>query len=106
MNRMKLGMAALLLCAVSAWAAPKDQDWSGWISDSKCGAKGTSASHEACAKKCIDAGAKPVLVSDNDQKVMPIDNPDAVKNEIGQHVKVSGSLTQAGAVHVSQVQTQ
>ena len=106
MKRMNVMVAGLLLCTASAWAAPKDQNWSGWISDSKCGAKGASASHEACAKKCIAGGEKPVLVSDSDQKVMAIDNPDAVKSEIGQHVRVSGSLTQAGAVHVSQVQTQ
>jgi hypothetical protein len=106
MKATKLILAGTILFAVTTWAAPKDQNWSGWISDSKCAAKGAAASHEACAKKCIDAGAKPVLVSDKDQKVMAIDNPDAVKSEIGQHVKVSGSLTQAGAVHVSQIQTQ
>jgi hypothetical protein len=106
MQQVRLVLAGLVLFAITAWAAPKDQSWSGWISDSKCGAKGANASHEACAKKCIAAGEKPVLVSDKDQKVLAIDNPDAVKSEIGQHVKVSGSLTDSGAVHVNQVQTQ
>src|SRR6516164_582406 len=106
MRRTSIVLTGVLLCGLAAWAAPKDQSWSGWISDSKCGAKGANASHEACAKKCIAAGEKPVLVSDKDQKVLAIDNPDAVKSEIGQHVKVSGSLTDSGAVHVNQVQTQ
>jgi hypothetical protein len=106
MNRLSIIAIGLLLCSLTALAAPNDQSWSGWISDSKCGAKGANASHQGCAKTCIASGQKPVLVADSDQKVLPIDNPDAVKNEIGQHVKVSGSLTQSGAVHISQIQTQ
>lgn len=106
MKRISLLSVALLLVSIAAWAAPKDQSYSGWISDSKCGAKGANADHAACAKKCIAAGEKPVMVADNDQKVMPIDNPDAVKAEIGQHVTVSGKVTSSGALHVDKVQTQ
>ena len=106
MKRISVLSVALLLVSVVAWAAPKDQSYSGWISDSKCGAKGANADHAACAKKCVAAGEKPVMVADNDQKVMAIDNPDAVKDQIGQHVKVSGSMTSAGALHVDKVQTQ
>src|SRR5579884_352249 len=106
MKRTSLLSVALLLVSVLAWASPKNQSYTGWISDSKCGAKGASADHAACAKKCIQAGEKPVMVADNDQKVMPIENPDAVKNEIGQHVTVSGKITSSGALHVDKVQTQ
>jgi hypothetical protein len=106
MKKPSIVLIVLLLGSLIAMAAPKDQSWSGWISDSKCGAKGANADHQACAKKCIASGEKPVFVADSDQKVLPIDNPDAVKSDIGQHVKVSGSLTPSGAVHVSQIQTQ
>ncbi len=106
MKRINLLSIALLLVSIAAWAAPKDQSYSGWISDSKCGEKGANAGHAACAKKCVDAGEKPVMVADNDQKVMAIDNPDAVKDQIGQHVKVSGTMTSSGALHVDKVQTQ
>jgi len=106
MKRITLLSAALLLVSIVAWAVPKDQSYSGWISDSKCGVKGANAAHAACAKKCVEGGEKPVMVADNDQKVMPIDNPDAVKDQIGQHVKVSGSMTSSGALHVDKVQTQ
>lgn len=104
----KVNLFALVLCfaGLAAWAAPKDKSMSGWISDSKCGAKGTSASHEACAKKCIGAGEKPVLVTDKDQKVVPIDNPDAVSSDVGQHVEVSGTMTSNGSLHVAKVKTQ
>ena len=102
----KIAALAVMFCFVglTSWAAPKDESMTGWISDSKCGAKGASAGHAACAKKCIDAGEKPVLVTDKDQKVVPIDNPAAVSGEIGQHVQVSGSMTASGALHVDKVQ--
>jgi hypothetical protein len=106
MRKFSLLSAALLLLSIVAWAAPKDQSYSGWISDSKCGAKGANAAHAACAKKCIDGGEKPVMVADADQKIMPIDNPDAVKDQIGQHVKVNGTMTSSGALHVDKVQSQ
>jgi len=106
MKRISLLSVAVLFLSLAAWAAPKDQSYSGWISDSKCGVKGANAAHATCAKKCVEGGEKPVMVADADQKVVPIDNPDAVKDQIGQHVKVSGSMTSTGALHVDKVQTQ
>lgn len=97
---------AIYFSGLTLWAAPKDQSWTGWISDSKCGVKGANASHAACAKKCIGAGEKPVLVTDTDQKVVSIDNPDAVTSDIGQHVQVKGTMTANGALHVDKVQAQ
>jgi len=96
-------MCALCFVSLSLWAAPKDESYTGWISDSKCGAKGANASHASCAKKCIGAGEKAVLVNDSDQKVMAIANPDAVKDDIGDHVKVSGTMAADGALHVDKV---
>jgi hypothetical protein len=106
MKKISLLVAMLSFVCLTAWAAPKDESMTGWISDSKCGAKGANAGHAACAKKCVDAGEKPVLVTDKDQKVVPIDNPAAVSSEIGQHVQVSGSMTASGALHVDKVQAQ
>ena len=98
----KLGLVLCLssLLAVSAFA--KDTKMTGWISDSKCGAKGANAAHAGCAAKCVSSGEKPVFVSDSDQKVMAIENPDAVKDVIGQHVNVTGAVT-GGALHVASV---
>lgn len=101
MKKLGLAMCLFSLLAVSAFA--KDSKMTGWISDSKCGAKGASAAHAGCAQKCIASGEKPVFVSDSDKKVMAIDNPDAVKDMIGQHVDVTGSVTSGGAVHVASV---
>jgi len=93
----------LYICSLSVLAAAKDQSWDGWISDSKCGAKGANASHEGCAKKCIGAGEKPVFVSDKDQKVITVDNPAALQDHIGHHVQVTGKMGTDGSLHVDSV---
>jgi hypothetical protein len=98
-----LVVLGLFLCSMLAMAAPKDSSWDGWISDSKCAAKGANASHAGCAKKCIEGGEKAVLVTDKDQKVVAIDNPAAVAGHEGEHVKVTGTMTSGGELHVDKV---
>ncbi len=98
-----LFVMGLYLFSMTLLAVAKDQTWNGWISDSKCGAKGANASHEACAKKCVAAGEKPVFVDDKDQKVIPVDNPDTLTEHLGHHVQVTGNMTGSGSMHVSGV---
>jgi len=90
---------ALILMVVSVGFAGDAQTMNGWVSDSKCAAKGANAAAEACTKKCIEAGAAPVVVTDKDQKVLQIDNPDAVKGHYGHHVAVTGTVT-GDKIHV------
>jgi len=82
-------------------AAPSDTV-NGWVSDSKCGAKGANAGAAACTKKCIAAGEKPVVVSDADQKVYSVENPDALKGHEGHHVAVTGHVN-GDSIHVESV---
>ena len=105
MKKISLVMIGFLMCSMLAIASPKENSWDGWISDSKCGAKGANAAHAACAKKCIEGGEKPVLVTDKDQKVVAIENPAAVSGHEGQHVKVTGTMTDSGSLHVDKVAT-
>ncbi len=100
MKKWGLVLVACSFLSIAAFA--KDTTYAGWISDAKCAAKGANAAHEGCAKKCAEAGEKPVLVTDADGKVVPIDNPDAVKDVLGKHVEVKGSMKD-GAVHVASV---
>jgi len=74
----------------------------GWISDAKCGAKGANAGAEACTKKCVAAGEKMVIVTDSDQKVLAVDNQDALKGHEGHHVAVTGKVSK-DSMHVSSV---
>jgi len=74
----------------------------GFVSDSKCGAKGANAKAAECTKKCIKEGAKMVVVTDGDQKVLTVDNPDALTGHEGHHVAVTGTVT-GESIHVDSV---
>lgn len=74
----------------------------GWVTDAKCGAKGANAGGAACTKKCLDAGEKMVVVTDGDQKVLNVENPDALKGHEGHHVAVSGHVS-GDSIHVMSV---
>jgi hypothetical protein len=96
------GLAAALLLTVSLTAFA--DTWTGWISDSGCGAKGVAASHKDCAVKCVTGkGAKWVFVNSADKKVYAIHNQDAVsESNVGMEVKVTGSITE-NAIHVDSI---
>ncbi|MFZ0797227.1 MAG: hypothetical protein WCA13_18025 [Terriglobales bacterium] len=93
---------ALMVLVASVSFASDAQTVNGWISDSKCGAKGANAGAEACTKKCIAAGASPVVVTDKDQTVLKVDNPDALKAHYGHHVAVTGHIN-GDTIHVDTV---
>lgn len=74
----------------------------GYVSDSKCGAKGANAKAAECTKKCIKAGASMVVVTDGDQKVLTVDNPDKLTGHEGHHVAVTGKVS-GDSIHVDTV---
>jgi len=104
----KVLLLCLAMCLVFAMTAlafdemGKATTVNGWVSDSKCGAKGANAKAEACTKKCLAAGAKVVVVTDSDQKVLAVENPDALKGHEGHHVAVTGHVM-GDSVHVESV---
>lgn len=83
---------ALILMVASVSFAGDAQTVNGWVSDSKCGVKGANAGAAECTKKCIGAGASAVVVTDGDQKVLMVDNPEALKGHEGHHVAVTGHI--------------
>jgi hypothetical protein len=93
---------ALVTMVASVSFAADAETVNGWVSDAKCGAKGANAGAEACTKKCIAAGEKPVVVTDKDQKVLMVDNPDALKDHLGHHVAVTGHVD-GDKIHVDSV---
>lgn len=101
----KILVLCLVLCFVFALTASAFDDMgksttvNGWVSDDKCGAKGANDKAEACTKKCLAAGAKMVIVTDKDQKVLMVDNPDALKDHVGHHVAVTGQVM-GDSIHV------
>ena len=79
-----------------------DATVNGYVSDSKCGAKGANAGAAECTKKCLQAGAKMVVVTDGDQKVLTVDNPDKLTGHEGHHVAVTGTV-KGESIHVDSV---
>jgi len=81
---------------------PHVQKINGWVSDEKCGAKGASASHIDCAKKCVEDGSAIIFIGDKGKMVYKVDNQDVLKEHVGHYVKVTGTVTD-GALHVDKV---
>jgi len=85
------GLGLALCAAILTFGA--DGSWTGYISDSNCGAKGANEKHADCATKCVkDKGAKYVFVNDADHKVYAIDAQDKVAAHAGHHVTLTGSV--------------
>ena len=104
MKKVLLLLIALsLLCFMVALASAADTTTvNGYVSDSMCGAKGADASHAACMTKCLGKGAKAVIVTDGDSKVLNVENPDVLKGHEGHHVAVTGHVT-GDSVHIESV---
>ena len=92
-------MGSISLMAKDKAAGAKAEKISGWVNDAKCGAKVNAD----CAKKCIEAGEKMVVVSDKDHTVYPVENQDALKGHEGHHVKVTATNNN-GTLHVEKVE--
>jgi hypothetical protein len=93
---------SLLLFMVGLAVAADSSTVNGIVSDSQCGAKGASANHAACMNKCLGKGAKAVIVTDTDQKVLTVDNPDTLKGHEGHHVAATGTVT-GDSIHINSV---
>ena len=83
-------LLAALFVALAAFRADKGT-WTGWISDSHCGAMGNNEGHASCAKKCIKEGYAPVFVVG--EKVYTINDPKKVSKYIGDKVTITGTIT-------------
>jgi hypothetical protein len=102
------GLLAVMLATISlaGYADEKASSWTGWISDSHCGAKGMSADHVACAKLCVTKnGFAWVFVNGKDSKIIAIKNQDAVKADdvLGHQVTVTGHLNADGSLQVDSI---
>jgi hypothetical protein len=91
---MKARLAAVLVAVafVAALAVAGDGSWTGYITDSKCGAKAAHEGARECTVKCVKEGAKYVFVNDTDKKVYAIADQDKVADHAGHHVTVKGSV--------------
>ncbi len=87
MKKVVLAIVALSVFSLTAMAG----EYTGYISDSKCGAKGAKDAHAGCAKGCVKGGAAAVFVTDG--KVYKIDDASKVADHIGDKVTITGELS-------------
>jgi Protein of unknown function (DUF5818) len=90
--RTRFAVAMMVVLLVSAVTIASEGSWTGYIADSKCGAKAAHEGARECTVKCIKEGAKYVFVNDADKKVYTIADQDKVADHAGHHVTVKGSL--------------
>jgi len=91
---MKVRFAAVIVVVLfaGALAMAGDGSWTGYITDSKCGAKAAHEGAAECTVKCVKERAKYVFVNDSDKKVFAIDDQEKVAAHAGHHVTVKGSV--------------
>jgi hypothetical protein len=104
MKKVMLILVALSLAffTVALALAADTTTVNGTVSDSMCGAKGADASHAACMTKCLAKGAKAVIVTDSDKKVLTVENPDVLKGHEGHHIAATGHVS-GDSIHIESV---
>lgn len=95
---MKKALVVLALFALLVPALASADSWTGWITDDQCGAKGkgNNADHAACARKCLEQGAKLVFLNNADQKLYSLDNQKLAEEHLGHEVVVTGTAADGG----------
>jgi len=104
MNRrfVVYAVAFVMIAGLAAAAAPEGS-WTGWITDTHCGAKGASSKHGDCAKKCVEGqGAKYALFNPSDKKVYNLNPQDKAAGHAGHYVTVKGT-TQGDTIQVTSI---
>lgn len=95
MKRLTIAALALLLTGalvLPALAAGQGGEWTGWITDEHCGAKGAKAGHKDCALKCYNDGGKLVFYNDADKKLYKIDKQEVAKEHLDHRVTINGTV--------------
>ena len=83
----KILFILLAVASMSVTSLAASVSWDGWVSDDRCGAKVDAE----CSKTCLKQGAKLVFVT-TEKSVIKVKNPDALKDHVGQHVHINGTL--------------
>jgi hypothetical protein len=90
--KARFAIAIGIVLVASTLALAGDGSWTGYITDSKCGAKAAHEGAEECTAKCVKEGASLVFVNDTDKKVFSISDQSKVAAHAGHHVAVKGSV--------------
>lgn len=96
--RQLVALTLLILVTTIAFAAgsasrPICGVYSGWVTDSECGAKGASETHtREHVKEVLARGGQLLFFSEIDQKLYPIADPVAAIERIGKRLTVDAHI--------------
>jgi uncharacterized protein DUF5818 len=114
MKKLAMALVASTILLGAAYASPKDQTFSGMITDRFCQ---KANSHEEMMKKhnatnvndcmvaCVKAGGKYVLFDAATKTIYLLDDQQKPEKFVGQKVKITGTYDQAtDTLHVTDIQ--
>lgn len=96
--RQLIALTILILVTTIAFAAgtsgrPICGVYSGWVTDSECGAKGASATHtREHVEEVLARGGQLLFFSEADQKLYPVADPAAAIERVGKRLTVDAHL--------------
>jgi len=110
MKRIALALVGTLLMAGLSLAAPKDQTYTGEITDSACATMGSHAGMgkpaEDCTLACIQRGAKFVLFNATAKTIYQLDDQKKPAQFAGAKVVVTGTLDDSTkTIHVMAIKS-
>jgi hypothetical protein len=98
----------LLFLLFTSHVYAAEETYIGWVSDSGCALARASAgkytpTNPDCARQCVKDGKRIVLISPELKSVFTVENPEILKSQVGNKVRVSGSTGAAHLLHVNKV---
>lgn len=101
MGKFLAALAVVALVSAPVMAADTKGEWTGWITDTHCGANGANREHTAaCVEKCMKGGSKAQLYIESEKKSYTLSDFSKVKDLVGQKVTVKGTLGSDGTITV------
>jgi hypothetical protein len=93
MKRLSGWALALAMLGMPSFAAGTKGEWTGYLTDTHCGAKMASKDHtDECVQKCVKGGSKVHIVNEADKKMYTLDDYAKVKGLVGKKITVKGTL--------------
>lgn len=95
---MRSTVLVLALLVLSAFAAPEEKEFQGYVTDDMCGAEHMmeGMNDKECADECVKMGAVYALFVPDDAKMYLVDEPKKLEPHAGESVAVVGTVSADG----------
>jgi len=87
-----VGLMTAAPLALAGETAKAAGSYTGWITDSYCGAKNANADGKSCIIDCYKKGAKLVLFVPATKKTIELDDQKMAESNVGMQVNVTGTM--------------